>query len=267
VILAAHGVTANHLHFGALAEQLGEDFAVVAPDLRGRGRSSEIAGPFSMGAHAEDLIAVLDFLGVEQTTVIGHSMGAFAAVVCADRYPDRVRNLVLVDGGIPLDLGPIAGLPADQLLAALIGPALERLHRTFASVAEYLDYWRPHPALADAWNAHLEAALAYDLGGRPPTLRSTVREDAVIADAQSELDQDVVDRALAELATPLVLLRAERGVLNQLPPLYADNAVADWLAAVPALGNTLIPATNHYTILLTEHGAKAVSEVVRELLR
>ena len=173
-ILAAHGITGNHLHFSMLADRLGRDFTVIAPDLRGRGRSSHIAGPFSMAAHADDLVAVLDFFGIGQTTLVGHSMGAFAAVICADHYPDRVENLVLVDGGLPLELGPMTDLPTDQVLANLIGPALDRLHLTFQSVAAYLDYWRRHPALVDAWNKRLEKIIVYDLGGSPPTLRSTV---------------------------------------------------------------------------------------------
>jgi lipase len=159
---------------------------------------------------------VLDFLEIEQTTLIGYSMGAFAAVICADHYPDRVQNLVLVDGGIPLELGPTADLPTEQLL----GPALDRLHLTFQSVAAYLDYWSRHPALAAAWSTGIERAIVYDLGGSPAMLRSTVREDAVIADAESELNRDEFDRALARLAIPVILLRAERGILNQIPPLY-----------------------------------------------
>jgi lipase len=210
---------------------------------------------------------VLDFLGIEQTTLIGHSMGAFAAVICADHYPDRVQNLVLVDGGIPLQLGPTADLPTDQLLATLIGPALDRLHLTFQSVAAYLDYWSRHPALADVWSTGIEKAIVYDLGGSPPMLRSTVREDAVIADAESELNRDEFDRALAQLAIPVILLRAERGILNQIPPLYPEDGVAAWLDALPTLRSVVIPAVNHYTILLTERGAKAVADALRQLLR
>lgn len=262
VILAAHGITGNHRHYGALADQLVPDYTLVAPDLRGRGHSSHITGPFSMGAHADDLVAVLDFLGVEQTTIVGHSMGGFAAMVCAARHPDRVRNLVLVDGGLPLDLGPLAELPTEELLNAVIGPAVDRLRRTFESVAAYLEYWQQHPALADAWNPHVEDAMAYDLGGEPPTLRSTVREDAVIADAESELKRDDVARALAQLTIPATLLRAERGILNQVPPLYPESAVAAWLERLPTLRSLTVNDVNHYTILLTQRGAKAVADVV-----
>ncbi|UQX10376.1 alpha/beta fold hydrolase [Candidatus Mycobacterium methanotrophicum] len=267
VVLAAHGITGNHLHFAALADQLIPDFTVVAPDLRGRGRSSQIVGPFSVTAHADDLVSVLNFLGIEKATVVGHSMGAFVAILCADRYPDRVRNLVLVDGGIPLEIGTIARLPVDQRLACLIGPALDRLRLTFDSVASYLDYWRRHPALVDAWNTHIEKAMVYDLGGQPPTLRSTVREDAVIADAESEFDRDQFDRALKRLTVPATLLRAERGVLNQTSPLYPESTIKIWLGAVPALRSVTIPTVNHYTILLTKRGVEAVSDTLERSRR
>lgn len=193
-----------------------------------------------MAAHADNLVAVLDFLGIEHATFVGHSMGGFGALVCADRYPDRARSFVLVDGGIPLELGPLAELPTDQLLASLIGPALDRLHSTFVSTDAYCEYWRRHPALVDAWNTDIEAALAYDLGGQPPTLRSTVREDSVIADAESALDHGDVARALGRLTKPTVLVRAERGILNQSPPLYPDHAVADWLESMPTLRSVLV---------------------------
>ena len=45
---------------------------------------------------------MLDALGVERAVVVGHSMGAFVALVLGDLYPERVSRLVLVDGGLPL---------------------------------------------------------------------------------------------------------------------------------------------------------------------
>lgn len=129
-MLAAHGITGTHMQFHAIADQLGSDITLIAPDLRGRGRSSEVSGPFSMGTHGDDLAAVLDHVGVDRAVVMGHSMGGFAAVVLAHRHPERVEHLVLVDGGIPLDLGALADMPTDQLIAAMIGPALERLRMT-----------------------------------------------------------------------------------------------------------------------------------------
>lgn len=266
VIIAAHGITATHRSFRGVAEALGDDVTLLAPDLRGRGRSRGITGPFSMAAHADDIVALLDHVGAERATIVGHSMGGFVAVLAAHRHPERVQRLVLVDGGLPLDLGPLADQPVDTILAAVIGPALERLRLTFPSVDAYLDFWRRHPALSNDWNPWIEDAYTYDLQGEPPELRPGVSEAAVLADAQSEMLDGGVARAVEELRHPAVLLRAPAGLMGEPPGLYADDWIARWLQLVPSVRDVLVPDVNHYTILFSERGAAAVAAVVREEL-
>ena len=151
-------------------------------------------------------------------------------------------------------------------MAAIIGPALDRLRLTFESVGAYLDYWRRHPAFAADWNAWIEDAFAYDLEGDPPSLHSGVREAAVLADAQTQLVADDVARALDDLRHPAVLLRAPAGLMGAPPGLYTDDWLAPWLRRLPTLRDVLIPDVNHYTILLSERGATAVAQIVREEL-
>ena len=165
VVVAAHGVTGTHMNFEPLADQLGEAATVLAPDLRGRGVSRSVGGPYGMARHADDVIAVLDHAGIAEATMVGHSMGGFVAVTAAARHPDRIRCLVLVDGGLPLQLGPLAALPVDQAVRALIGPSLDRLKMTFPSRQAYLDFWRDHPALASDWNDYIERSFSYDTTG------------------------------------------------------------------------------------------------------
>ena len=102
-VLAVHGVTATHLSWFAVAGSA-PDLDIVAPDLRGRGGSRTLPGPAGMGQHADDLAALLDHLGIEKVVLAGHSMGAFVSVVMADRHPDRVERMLIVDGGLPLDV-------------------------------------------------------------------------------------------------------------------------------------------------------------------
>jgi pimeloyl-ACP methyl ester carboxylesterase len=264
VLLALHGITANHTSFHALADQLGDEFTIIAPDLRGRGNSANITGPFGMAAHADDMELVLDRIGVKNALVLGWSMGGFVSVVFAHRHPERVRRLILVDGGLPLDLGPLNDLPADELVHAVIGPSLDRLRMTFPSLEAYLDFWRPHPALADDWNAYIEEHYTYDLTGVAPDMRSGVSEEAVLSDGADQLKDSAVADAIAALAHPTVLVRAPRGLFNQVPPLYPDEAAATWRADLPALRVALVPDVNHFTILLTDRGANAVAKIVRE---
>ena len=91
VALAVHGITANSRAWDVVARQLDGEVTVLAPDLRGRGLSASLPGPYGMAEHAADLVAVLDHLGVARALVLGHSMGAFVACMAAVRYPDRIR--------------------------------------------------------------------------------------------------------------------------------------------------------------------------------
>jgi 3-oxoadipate enol-lactonase len=73
-------------------------FMVVAPDLRGYGRSDKVATPFGIGDLAKDIIAVCRDAGVERAIVGGISVGSGIALALALDYPELVRALVLVGG-------------------------------------------------------------------------------------------------------------------------------------------------------------------------
>lgn len=262
-VLAAHGITASHRCWPLVAERL-PGVRMLAPDLRGRGGSRELPGPWGMATHADDLAAVLDDAGVDRCVVVGHSMGGFAAVALARRHPERVAALVLVDGGLPIPRP--AGVADEDLVAALIGPAAARLGMTFADAAAYRAYWREHPAFGAAWNATIEQYVDYDLVGDEPRLHPATRIDAVEQDSlQLEGDAEYAT-ALAGLGIPASFLRAPRGLLDQVPPLYPDEQVARWRGLVPALDIVEVPDVNHYTIVLSERGADAVAPVVAAAL-
>lgn len=257
VVLCAHGITANHTSWQPLADAIGDRVTVVAPDLRGRGASGTLPGPYSMSTHARDLVAVLDHLGLDAAPVVGHSMGAFVAAVMAAEHPGRVERVLLVDGGLPLPVPE--GLTVDQILQAVIGPAMTRLSMEFESREAYLDFWRPHPALADAWDERIQAYVEYDLGRDGPPFRTRVSIDAVRGDAEDTLVSGSIQKALDSLPRPTSLLRAERGLMNEATPLVPD-ALAQAFPRVEDLG--VVADTNHYTIAFVDHGVKAIADWV-----
>jgi pimeloyl-ACP methyl ester carboxylesterase len=263
VVLAAHGVTANHMSFGPLARALEGAVTLVAPDLRGRGGSSGLPGPFGMVSHARDLAAVANHFAVERPVVVGHSMGAYATAAMAAAFPDRLSRGVLVDGGLPLPMPE--GVPVEELIQAVIGPAIARLSMTFESGDAYRDFWKAHPAVGPWWSEDIEAYVDYDLTGAEPELRPNVSKDAVIADSESNLTDPAVGTALERAGVPLVLLRAERGFVDDPKPLLPSRLVEAALATAPTLTDLgVVPDTNHYTIALAAHGAAAVAEAVRK---
>lgn len=65
-------------------------FRVIAPDLRGFGESEPSAPPCSLEDYADDLVALLDHLGIERAVVAGMSMGGYILLNLLDRHPGRV---------------------------------------------------------------------------------------------------------------------------------------------------------------------------------
>ena len=88
----------------------------------------------------------------------------------------------------------------------------------------------------------------------------------MLADSESDLRDGVVERAVLALKQPAVFLRAPRG-LADADPLFSEQTIARWQREVPALVTRTVPDVNHFTITLTEKGAKAIAEALGELRR
>jgi lipase len=260
-VLAIHGITSCNRSWLAVASALGDGPNLAAVDLRGRGASSRLPAPFGIAAHVEDMIAVLDHLGVEHAVVAGHSLGAYVAARLAAIHPERVRSLVLVDGG--LRIPGTEGKDPEPFLKAFLGPALARLDMAFENPEAYRDWWQKHPAFAgtDIDPEVLAEYARYDLRGEPPDLRPRVNSDAVRADGADLFalpDARVIN-------TAAVLLSAPRGLVNDPNPMQPPDVVEAWVQADPERRRgAQVPDVNHYTIVLGARGAGAVAaEIVR----
>jgi pimeloyl-ACP methyl ester carboxylesterase len=251
VVLATHGITANGLSWGPVADHLGGRVRLIAPDLAGRAGSRDEPGPYGLGRHADDLIALLDGRGIERAVLAGHSMGASVTALAAVRHPDRVSGVVLVDGGLARPLP--AGADVEAVLTALLGPAIARLDATFASPGEYREFWLKHPAFGFAWMPALEAYLMHDLVGDGP-YRSSCIAEAVRVDGADMLAGPEATAAIHRLTVPGVLLWADRGLLDQTPGAYSVESAA----GLPVT-SVRVPDTNHYSILVGPDGAEVVA--------
>jgi lipase len=261
-VIALHGVTAHHLAFANLAAAL-PTVRVIAPDLRGRGHSNALPGPFGMPRHCADVLALAAHLGVERAVVVGHSMGAFVSVVLAHRAPDLVRSLVLVDGGLPLDLPH--GVDVDTAMAAVLGPAAARLSMTFRDAVDYRSFWRRHPAFAQRWTADLDGYFDYDLEPAGGAFRSRARIEALSEDQRELFTGRSLLPALEGLSVPTTLLRAPSGLMDDTP-LYAAQTVEQWAERLESLEVVEVADVNHYTILMSPPGARAVAHQVTRAL-
>lgn len=264
VVLAAHGITANALSYVELAAALAGRVTLVAPDLRGRAGSRALTAPYGMAAHADDLVAVLDHLGItEPVPLVGHSMGGFVAATAGFRHPDRFASILLVDGGVALQVP--SGTDIDAVLEAVIGPAMRRLSMTFPDRKAYLDFFQAHPALREAWSPAVEAYVLRDLVGQPPALRSSCRIEAIRVDATDTLATPETVDAVRRLTQPVRLLWAARGMLDEPQGLYDEGRLAA-AGLPPGFATERLDGVNHYTILAGPAGARVVAQRILELV-
>ena len=269
IAVLVHGITANALAWAPVAAALAGGFEVIAPDLRGRGRSAHLPGPYGLDRHADDVATLLDRFGADRdagadaTVLVGHSMGAFvAALAAAGTARDRVHGLVLVDGGLALPEPP--GADVDAKLSALLGPSLDRLTTSFPDLAAVREFWAQHPAVGPWVDTPAVAAfLARDLVPDAVPLRSAVVPEAVRVDGGDVLLNERVLEATASLPVPATLLWATRGLLGQRPGLYDEVRLANLGLEPSGITAREVPDTDHYSILWADQGVAAIAEAVR----
>lgn len=96
-LILAHGFMLDQSMFRPVGRQLKSHCRLVTWDARGHGRSIYEGNPFSQRDNAEDLLALMDELGIERAVVGGHSQGGYIAMIAALRHPQRLSGLVLIN--------------------------------------------------------------------------------------------------------------------------------------------------------------------------
>lgn len=91
-----HGLVDTLAIWSRLSRALESRGRVTRIDQRGHGASASPEGPYSRADLADDVAGVLDAEAVEQSILVGHSMGGIVAMETALRHPDRVAGLVLI---------------------------------------------------------------------------------------------------------------------------------------------------------------------------
>lgn len=106
-ILLVHGFPQTWYSWTAVAPLLvKQGFRCVIPDLRGLGDSTRPLHGYDKQTLGEDLVRLLDVLGIDRCAVVGHDWGGVVAFSIAARHPDRVTHLGVVDVAIPGDGQP-----------------------------------------------------------------------------------------------------------------------------------------------------------------
>lgn len=256
-VLAIHGINDTHMAWGVVAQHL-TGARLIAPDLRGRGRSSDLPGPWGLRQHAEDALRILDAAEIERAVIAGHSMGGPVALFLAEQHPDRVQGLVLLDGG--LEPPKMHGDP-EWISRHLLRELAHRLTTTFASREEYRNYRAEEPGLTGEWTPARIEALDYEVVGSEPQLRYTASFDGIAQDS-ADMRNEVFLPALEALQRPAIFLRAMLP-LREGGKLYDTESVTERL---PLLEARDVTGVNHFTLMNSPEGATAVVQAIHDML-
>ncbi|HEX9842977.1 MAG TPA: alpha/beta hydrolase [bacterium] len=249
-LLFVHGLTQQSHAFDGAARRLRGRFRCLALDVRGRG-DSEWAAPesYTLAQYAQDVLALLDALGIAATDYVGTSMGGLTAMAIARKAPQRLRRVVLND------IGPELAEAGLQRIAASVG---ER-SGSFASVDDFIErgllpyfYW-----LAARPREQVRELARWGLREQPDGTWRVKYDPAVQGGAAS--DPETRRKAAAFLwagfrafAGPLLLIR---GAESDLLARETVNAMQE---AQPGLRVAEVPGVSHAPTLDEPEAAAAL---------
>lgn len=245
---AGHGTTVVLLHgfplersmWDEVTDGLAEDSHVVPIDLPGFGRSPLPADGTSLDDVADGVVSVLDALSVDTAVVVGLSMGGYVALAVAERHPQRLAGLALVNTKASADDDTAKAKRLD-LAEAVQGPAGLRALRGMADtlVGAYSRAHRPDVLTA------VEAMIA------------RAEPAAVAWGARAMAERPDRHHVLEALDVPALVLTGEE---DALMPLSAAQQMAESLGVEPVV----LPQCGHLSAM---ESPEEVTEALRDLLR
>jgi pimeloyl-ACP methyl ester carboxylesterase len=211
---------------------------IIRVDLVGHGRPSSPAAGYDVPAQARRAGAVLDKLGVNRVTAIGHSSGGSVATALAEQRPEKVAALALIDTGPSLDAKIPDPPQARLLMAPAAGPLLWRL-KTEATIrkAARTGFTRPVD-IPDSVIAHTQAM----------THRSFT---ATMRGYRDYLSQRSIPDRLATLGLPVLVIF---GIDDKRWHSSSAAAYRD----VPGAHVELLPGVGHTPIVEDPHTTAAL---------
>ena len=238
-ILAIHGSAGHAYGLTALGERLAPDVRFVAVDLRGHGFSDKPPTGYGVEEHVEDVLELIDALGLERSILLGHSIGGAIATFAAEAARDRVGGLVLFDAVV----GDRAFVERASFVVEEFGPSLEQ---RFASFDEYHRRWLAEPE-DSPWRRWLERSDRMELAPLPNgRLRRRSLREALAGEWASVARSDALG-ALSRVAVPVLVVHAD-APWDGAP--YLDEATIEaQIAAARDSGLYVASGQNHGDII------------------
>lgn len=177
-LVLVHGIAGSSTTWAPIMPLLAEDYTVIAPDLLGHGESAKPRGDYSLGAYASGIRDLLTVLGVDRTTLVGHSLGGGVAMQFAYQFPHMCERLALVaSGGFGQKVSPllraIAAPGSEYVLPIVLTRHLHGLASTVGRVFGSVGL-RGDPLLTEVWDSYTRLTDARAQRAFVHTIRSVI---------------------------------------------------------------------------------------------
>lgn len=224
VVVLLHGFPLSREMWLAQRTTIGARYRVIAPDLRGHGESPDVQGISTMDGMADDVIDTLNALQLTQPVVIGGlSMGGYVALSLVERYPERVRGLILMN----------SRAQADPPQTAQVREDLAQLVESQGSPEPVVSSMMPKlfsPLTAQRRPEILGQLQAIMMANRPTGIAAALRGMAVRPDRTA---------SLGRISVPtLIVAGADDGLI----PMAESESLA---RAIPGARLVVIPDAGH----------------------
>jgi pimeloyl-ACP methyl ester carboxylesterase len=191
VLLLIHGITSSSVSWDPVIPALAQHAHVIAPDLLGHGDSDKPRTDYSLGAFASGLRDLLEHLGHERVTIVGHSLGGGVAMQFAYQYLEYCHRLVLVSsGGLGREVSwalRAATLPgAEFVLPVIANTHVRDVGMVAARLLRRLPV-RPRPSVAEVARGYASLADGAARTAFVHTLRSVVEPGGQRVEARDRL--------------------------------------------------------------------------------
>jgi 3-oxoadipate enol-lactonase len=200
-LIFSHGFLMDRTMFDSQVEYFSKDYRCVAWDERGFG-DTPATGSFTYWDSADDVVALMDYLGLDHGVLVGMSQGGFLSLRASLRYPDRVKAVVLIDSGIHVD-PPEVMAGYEQMMAhwmsdAPLGEVGENVAALILNDPELMQKW------IGIWGSRDRFGLKYP--------------------AEALLTRDDIGGRVAEITCPVLMVHGEE---DQAIPIESAEVLSE----------------------------------------
>lgn len=234
VLRLIHGMGGSSESWRPVFNSLASKYRVVAPDLLGHGMSDKPRTDYSLGAFAAGLRDLLEQLGINEVTVVGHSLGGGVAMQFIYQHPEYCQRMILISsGGLGADVGAILRLlsaPGAEFVLPFIAPG------PVLGIGRAMGGWLEARGISSALAS--EIWKTYSSFAEPATRRAFLRTLRSVVDYRGQM-VSALNRLHIRADVPTLLIWGDTDRIIPVDHGYAAQAARSGsrLEILPAVGH------------------------------